>query len=437
MKIKFQYIILGLGLSLMASSCHDESPSDSGQEKKGTVSLTGVEVSTAEDVDNTQETLPGSKAVVDISQYIVEFYKQGASKPVETYAYIDMPGTVELAEGVYTVSVRSHDLQKAEWEKPYFAGESAEFRVEANKLTEVEPITCTFRSLKVSVVFGEKLRAAMESDVKVTVVANDEGRLEYLPSDGRAGYFATVDGSATLVATFTGTVKGRQENFFRTYTGVKAGQHRIIKYELGADLPMGFISDSGLSIDVTYEDVAIDGTVNPGGEDALPDDDEPGTLPGLGGDDNPDSGDDDDPDAQAAITFTGTIEDGATYYNTDFVDESGSVLKEAEVYITCAKGCADLVVNINSNTLTPDVLESVGLSADFSLVTSTQFFEALGGLGLPCGSDVVGVSTPIKFNITQFMSLLGIYAKGTSVFTLTVTDQDGNSKACQFTILTH
>ena len=79
------------------------------------------------------------------------------------------------------------EILKDEWEKPYYAGESAEFRVEANKLTEVEPITCTFRSLKVSVVFGEKLRAAMESDVMVTVVANDEGRLEYLPSDGRAG----------------------------------------------------------------------------------------------------------------------------------------------------------------------------------------------------------------------------------------------------------
>lgn len=437
MKIKFQYIVLGLGLSLAISSCHDETPTDDGKEKTGTVSLMGVDVSTAEDVQDTQETLSGSKAVVDVSDYIVEFYKQGSSSPVCKYDYVDLPGTVELAEGVYTVTVRSHDLQKAEWEKPYFAGKSEEFRVEANKLTEVDPITCTFQSLKVSVVFGEKLRAAMESDVKVTVVANDEGKLEYLPSDGRAGYFATVDGSATLVATFTGTVKGRQENFFRTYTGVKAGQHRIIKYELGADLPTGFISDSGIAINVTYEDVAIDGTVNPGGESTLPDEDKPGTLPGLGDDDNPGSGDDDDPATTEAISFAGTIEDGATYYNTDFVDESGTILKEAEVFITCAKGCADLVVNINSNTLTPDVLESVGLSADFSLVTSTQFFEALGGLGLPCGSEVTGVTDPIKFNITQFMSLLGIYANGTSVFTLTVTDQEGNSKACQFTILTH
>lgn len=437
MKFKYQYLFIGLGLSLAFSSCHNETPSGNGEPKTGTVTLAGVEVSTAEDVTDTEENLTGSKAVVDVSNYVVEFYKQGATTPVNSYVYMDMPGTVELPEGVYTVSVRSHDIQKAEWERPYFAGKSEEFKVEAEKLTEVQPILCTFQSLKVSVVFGEKLLAAMDSDVKVTVVANDEGKLEYLPSDGRAGYFATVDGSATLVATFTGTVKGRYENFFKTYTDVKAGQHRIIKYELGADLPTGFISDGGLSINVSYEDVAIDGTVISGSEDVLSGEDEPGTLPGVGGDDTPGSGDDDNPATQDEISFTGTIENGATYYNTDFVDADGNVLKEAEVYITCAKGCADISVNINSNTLTPDVLESVGLSADFSLVTSTKFFEALSGLGLPCGAAVEGVTAPIKFNITQFMSLLGIYANGTSVFTLTVADGEGNTEACQFTILTH
>ncbi len=437
MKFKYQYIIVALGLSLAFVSCHDESPSDDGSVKRGTVSLMGLEVSTVEDVTDSEETVKGSKAVVDVSDYIIEFYKQGSSTPVNTYVFEDMPGTVELAEGVYTVSVRSHNLQKAEWEKPYFAGKSEEFRIVADELTEVPPITCTFQSLKVSVIFSEKLRAVMDSDVKVTVVANDEGRLEYLPSDQRAGYFATVDGSTTLVATFTGTVKGVNENIVRTYTDVKAGQHRIIKYDLGVELPTGFITDGGLSIDVSYEDVSMNGTVNPGEEDVITGEEEPGTLPGIGGGDNPGSGDDDDPVTQGAISFSGTIENGATYYNTDFVDEGGNVLKEAEVYITCAKGCADVAVNINSNTLTPDVLESVGLSADFSLVTSTQFFEALSGLGLPCGAEVEGVSSPIKFNITPFMALLGIYADGTNVFTLTVTDKEGNVEACRFTILTH
>lgn len=435
--MKFQHIVLGVGLSCAFTSCEPELPGGD-DVVTGTVSLTAVSVSTAEDVSNTEENFKtsGGRAAVDLSDYIVEFYKQGTSEPVSTYVYSVMPGVVELPTGVYSVSVRSHDLQKAEWEKPYFVGKSSEFLVKANELTAVDPIVCTFQSLKVSVIFGERLRAAMGPDVKVTVLANDEGQLEYLPSDGRAGYFATVNGSATLVATFTGTVNDTYENIFRTYTDVKAGQHRIITYELGVDLPTGFIDSNSLSIDVTYQDIALDAPVNPGQEDVLADEDEPGALPEInngGGDDTPGSGTTPTED----ISFTGTIENGATYYNTDFVNEAGEVIKKAEVFITCLKGCEDLVVNINSNTLTPDLLEGVGLSADFSLVKSTQFFEALSGLGLPCGDKVKGVTSPINFNITEFMALLGIYPGGTNVFTLTVTDAEGATKTCQFTILTH
>lgn len=384
--------------------------------KTGRASLTGIEVNNAENVIN-------SRAVTDVSAYIVDFVRKGESAPAATYIYADMPGTVELPEGVYSVHVRSHDVKKAEWERPLFAGQSREFSITAGKLTEVDPVRCVFSSLKVTIVFGPKLRAAMSDDVKVIVAANDEGSLTYLPSEDKAGYFEAISGSTTLVATFQGTVNGNYENFFRSYTDVAAGQHRIITYEVGSNLPRpddpsGTISTSGLKIDVTYVDVNLSGTVDPGKEDTLPDEDEPGQLPSIGGGD--------EPKPEEPITFSGTLHDGRTYTSTELSDYSVSIHTE--------KGCKDMTVNIDSTSLTPDELENVGLASHFSLVNDSQFFEGLDGLGLPCG-DRVKNRTDIDFSITGFMDLLAILGPSRSVFTLDVTDNDGNNKKISFTIV--
>lgn len=417
MKIKYQALLLPALVALASCSGDDMvSPND----KMGSVSLVGVEVSNASEVINSQSA-PGSRAVTDVSSYIVEFYRQGEADAFRTYVYADMPGTVELPEGVYHASVRSHDLLKAEYERPYFSGQSENFTITAGKITEVAPVKCTFRSLKVSIVFGEKLKSAMASDVKVTVVANDEGRLEFTP-ERSSGYFATIDGSATLVATFTGTVNGNYENFFTTYTDVAAGQHRIITYEVEDKLPMpdvpgGKIDGSGVKIDVTCEDVDLNADVDPGKEDTLSGDDEPGKLPNIGGGDEPD----DDP-----ITFGGTLENGRSYTSTE--------LSTYAVTINAPKGCKDVKVKIDSTSLTPDELENVGLASEFSLVNDSQYFEGLNDLGLPHADGVLNQQT-VNFDITGFMSLLAILGPSTSEFTLEVTDNDGNVATIKFTIV--
>lgn len=416
MKIKYQTLLLPAIIALAACSNEDF---DGTTDKTGSVSLVGVEVSNASEVINSQSA-PGSRAVTDVSGYIVEFYRRGDADAFRTYVYGDMPGAVELPEGVYYAAVRSHDLQKAEYERPYFRGQSDNFTITAGKITEVAPVKCTFQSLKVSIVFGEKLTAAMASDVKVTVVANDEGRLEFTP--GRStGYFATIDGSATLVATFTGTVNGHYENFFTTYTDVAVGQHRIITYEVDDKLPMpdvpgGTVDGSGVKIDVTCEDVDLSADVDPGKEETLSGEDEPGKLPNIGGEE---PGDD-------PITFGGTLENGHSYTSTE--------LASYVVTINVPKGCKDVKVKIDSSSLTPDELENVGLASEFSLVNDSQYFEGLNDLGLPHGDGVLNQRT-VNFDITGFMSLLAILGPSTSNFTLEVIDNDGNVASIMFTIV--
>ncbi|MDE6367267.1 MAG: DUF4493 domain-containing protein, partial [Muribaculaceae bacterium] len=176
MKLKYQAALLTAALAL--GSCSSDDLYGVAEGSMGKVYKPGVEVS---NVENVIKDAAGSRASYDISNYIVDFTRQGEQVPVCSYVYKDMPGAVDLPEGSYTVSVRSHNVQKAEWDNPYFAGESSAFTITAGEFTEVEPVKCTFQSLKVTVVFGPKLRAAMGDDVKVTVKANDEGTLVFTP----------------------------------------------------------------------------------------------------------------------------------------------------------------------------------------------------------------------------------------------------------------
>lgn len=431
MKMKYIYKVALLLPALVGLSACNEEMELSGAKQGGlNLSSLGVEVSNIEKVVN-------SRAVTDVSAYKVDVYRVGEVSPVESYVYGSMPGIVTLAPGDYYVNVRSHEIQKAEWDRPYFEGTSEQFTIAADKITEVGAVKCTFSSLKVSVYFGEKLRAKMGNDVSVTVVANDEGKLTYTPDDSRAGYFATIEGSTTLVATFTGTVNGHFENFSRTYTDVAAGQHRKITFEVGAEVPVpdapsGSINPGdGIKVDISYVDEDLNAEVDPGNEEVIDPGETPGKLPDL-----PGEGDDpivtppgpDNPE-EPAFDFAGsTLEDGKTYMNTDF-DEA----KPAKVIINCPEGIAKADVIIDSDFLTAEELEGVGLAKTFDLCDPKDLRDGLEGLGFPCGENIVNKSTA-EVNVTDFMPLLGAGAGSTSKFTFTITDNKGNVKVTTFTI---
>lgn len=413
-------------------------------EAKGSLQLAslGVEVSNAENVIN-------SRAVTDVSAYLVDICPAGESTPVQSYVYGSMPGVVTLAPGDYVVNVRSHELQKAEWERPYFTGTSEQITIVADKITEPTPVKCTFASLKVSIVFGEKLREKMADDVQVTVVANDEGKLVYKPNENNgAGYFATIEGSATLVATFSGTVNGHLEQFSKTYTDVAAGQHRKITFECGADvpvpdLPSGSINPGeGIDIDITYVDEDLTANVDPGKEETIDPGEKPGTLPDLpseGGDEpGPDQPENPDQPEKPAFGFQGsTLENGKTYLNTEF-----SEANPAKIIITCPEGIAKAEVIIDSTFLTPGELESVGLLSEFDLCNpvgtksngeEVNLSEALAGFGFPVNGEILNKPSS-EIEISSFMDLLGLGGTNSSTFTFTITDNTGAVQVNQFTI---
>lgn len=367
---------------------------------------------------------PGSRAAADVNNFQVTIYdKTGAEAGSWTYG--QMPEIVTLAAGDgYVVKVKSHDVEKAAWEMPYYYGESKSFSIEKNKITEVGTVTAEFKSIKVTVEFTDELKAIVSDDVKVVIEANDEGLITFTKKeveDGSAAYFEAVDGSTTMVAHFAGSIRGNAVDSKAPFTDIAAGQHRIVRYgvKIGPDVPEpdGSITPGGITIDTEIVEVDVDGNTT-----VVDPDIDPSDRPGHEDPENPDKPGPDEPTPPGpggeAATFTSETLDteGGINYSKDWVGD-------AIVTIDCPEGFAKLEVVIDSDGLTPEVLEGVGLAKKFDLADPRELSEGLEGLGFPIGDAVLGKTT-IDFNITEFVPLLNIYP-GKSDFIITVTDSKG------------
>lgn len=409
--------MLAFVAATMASCSEDWKPAVDGSVSFASM---GIEVSSTMDVVN-------SRAEYDLSSFLIKIYNN-QNQVVNQWTYATMPEIFSLEPGDYRVEVQSHEVQKAEWSRPYFLG-TKEFTIEANKVTEIGVISCKFASLKVSVVFTDALRAEMADDVKVEISANDEGKLTFTPAETRAGFFAVIEGSTTLTAVFTGTVKGYRENIIKTYTDIAAGQHRIITFDL-KDNPTtppeetGNIDPGeGINVDVSVTDSAINGGVD------VSEDNESGTRPGDENFDDPDPepGPDEPEPGEETITFEAAQLSFDTP-NTPVDGMNGVV----DIYAT--DGVAHLIVNIASTNADffGIINDDFGI-ATFDLAYPGDKVDALISLGLATGSAVID-QTHVPFDITQFIPLLKNYP-GTHNFTITVTDNKNHQVAKTLTFV--
>lgn len=413
-------VLLGLG------GCADTwEPASNG--KTGTLALSSLDI----DMSNAEKVISSgaSRASVDFDDFIITITDQTGKEEPREYRYADMPEILTLPEGDnYIIQVESHEVQKAEWDKPYYVGEKT-FAVEAGKITSIGTVTAKFSSLKVTVKFGDDIRALMGDDVTVTITANDAGQLVYTADETRSGYFEVVNNSMTMIAHFEGTVDGVKTTLDTPFTDIEAGQHRIVTYSTkkSPDIPeqSGSIDPSDgiiIDADVDSEDLTgntqvdedlIDGSDRPGQEEQPED---PGT-----GDDDPST----DPDDQPAATFEAT---DSPKLKLDEVNTVSDDFGNCKVTILCPKGIQHLNVEIQTdNDNFKTTLEQVNLPLSFDLAYPGDSQEALASLNLATGDEVIGKDT-VLFDITQFIPLLNPF-EGNHKFIITVIDNENNSES--------
>lgn len=400
-----------IAMACSLTACHDDGKGIKPTDENGTVSLSSMAVS----VSNVEKVVAASRANVDLSDFNVQIFNAENVK-VQEWKYGSMPEVFTLPVGDYHVHVYSHDVLPAEWEHPLFVGDK-DFSVTKDNITEIGIVTCTLANIKVSIRYSNELLAKMGDDCKVTVRANDTGELVYTKDERRAGYFAALEGSSTLVAEFTGTIGGNEETVRYTATDLAAGQHRIITFKLrtpgSGDVDENgniIIGGIGIDYDVTDEDLNVGVKVE---EDPLDPSDRPGS------DEEPDdSGDDPTPPGpgdEDTIEFTSD--------DVDF-DATNSCDKEAYVvHIISRDGLTHLQVDIASDNENFVASVSSLLPMSFDLAYPGESEAGLASLGFPVGSQVIG-ATALDFNITQFVPLLKSFP-GNHSFTISATDSKG------------
>lgn len=406
------------------TSCSDTWTNDLAEEEKGTLNtasiLASVNTYEAEKEDAQGAKAPESRAVTDLSPFIVEVVKSDGSK-VASWTYATMPPAPTFAVGTYTVRVKSHNPQPVEWDKPYYAGEQ-QFQIKANDVTDVDPIVCTLANVRVSIEVTEALKKASAGDVKITFTGEPGVDLEFAPDETRSGYFAYTEGLSTMKVHFEGTVSGAREDFTHVLKDIQPGQHRLVKFALrinpnppadetgNIEIPEG----EGVMVDCGVTTYEVDGTVS-SKEDVIDDSGRPSQEEG-GDDPKPDN-----PDVDKDITFSSSTLDleGANMAE-EFGEEEG--LKPAVVDIHSENGVTSLKVKIISDFLTEDMLSGIGLTSQFDLADPGEYAEGLAGLGFPSADEVNGAHD-LQFNITKFIPL--IFEEGDHKFEITVTDAKG------------
>jgi len=432
--MKKLYILSLAALALMATACSKEEPFHGEQKaEEGQILKSAIAVDMK--IDETLRKEIKTRADVNLDDFTVVFTKSGQTVPTRTYTYKDMPDVVTLPAGDYVCTATLGEDRLAEWENPYFLGQSDAFTVNPSEITSyIEPIECRLGNIKVTIEFDPVLKNRMSADSYVEVKVGDNNGLKFTTVEaesGKAGYFKHT-AETTLVATFIGKVDGVDAVETKSLKNVAKGNHYKITFKLhdhDGDATGDTDTDVKVDAGVTVTDVERNVEI---GDDELLDDNERPTEepvnPGPGGDDPVTEWAGPTAEAEAPMT----LPDKAQWKPENGVltlscSQTITDPMAAHVVLNFASttGFTEFYADIKSPTLTADELASVGLAAHLDLVKDDAgLWGTLGpdGLGLPV--DLGGKKTA-KFDISTFMIPLSALGSGTHTFEIHAKDANG------------
>ena len=234
--------------TLMLAGCDDPNYNGESQEE-GKLKVSTLSI----DVDASETTV--TRATVDVSGFTVRILEGKTGLLKQSWIFSEMPEVITLPVGEYIAEVYNAEVKDAAFDAPYYYAKQ-NFTIAKNKITELNPMTCTLENVRVSVRYSDALKNVMASDVKVTVEVAAKNVLEFAASETRSGYFRYYENNTTLVASFSGTVEGVFINEdYKIMTDVAPRKHYIITFNYKENpIPgdeSGMVSSSNFTIDAS------------------------------------------------------------------------------------------------------------------------------------------------------------------------------------------
>lgn len=383
-----------------------------------------------------------TRAGVNVGDFTVNFVNTSTNEIAKSYKYSEMPEVVALPVGSYKAEAIYGDNPVAEWESPYYVGESS-FNIEKGKITDnVEPVECELNNIRIKVNIDDLGLGLLGNDAKVVVEAGKDGNLTYdRTTTDKAGYFR-YDGSNTIIATFSGTVDGVYvDNIKQMYDNANSGNAYTINFVVNkpdnvepGDIVVGDGTSDGITVDATISIQDQNEVINPDEPDdnILVDDMRPvedPKDPTNPDDPNEDPDDPNNPDTPDNPTTKGPqisgLSDGLTLnVCSDITDES-----QVEFDIISETGLTEFVIDIESELLSAEELSGMGLSSHLDMINPGDLRAPLEGLGLlEEGEELSGIKEK-HFSITPFVGLLTALGSGEHKFHLKIGDETGTTQA--------
>lgn len=395
----FKFIsTVALALSIGLVGCErDKIGYGDKKDATGTLSFMKFGVETSTDID-----IISRAATSATYNYVIRIFDANGDQVGEDYIYGQMPESIVLTTGTYSMSVQSQsDIPSAEFEAPVYGATVTGIVIEEDQTTDVGVITCKLINIKVSVGYNEAMQAVLGDDANVLVEIGD-GALNFAKGESQNGYFAAPEVSNAMTVKFTGTVDGNYATMTRAFTDVKAGQWRKIQFIMTVN------EEGNATFDVVVEDWCDEKELGSNVDV---------TEEVIGPDPDAGAGEETNPDAPKVTYKGGSVPTSAIVLSDGM---------ELGFTISAPKGIAGLSVDIASTNadFNNEVL-SMGISPIDLVNPSEAQISICDMFGLPYGENLVG-QTETAFNLTGAVTpLLGF--PGTHSFTLNITDAEGNS----------
>lgn len=372
-----------------------------------------------------QEGAYATKANDALGDFVVDIERPSDGWVKHYDHYMDIPQTISLGSGDYTITVASPEYRDAAWDLPYYMG-SANFTIRVDELTPVN-VTATLQNMKVSFVLTDNFKSELTSYTIVVTNASSwdaadvaEKSLTWSSATGdveqTAGYFSV----APLRVKVDGyrAIDNSETHSELLISDVAARDHHIIRLDARVTGQLGGI---GITIDPTLNDRESD--VDVPGWDELPVDggDDPGEDPGE------DPGDDPQPSTAPTMTWDAN----PTFARTPIRSEM-----DVNITIGASEGIADFVIDVDSSILGPVLASSAfggTTNADgtvrMDLINNATMVAVLGGMGVPTG-DSLANQTEVVFSLSTLVPMIlgyGPESGSEHTFTLKVTDKKNQS----------